>query len=232
MSNFKYTDEMIERMKEVCGNEVTEDKIQALVDEFNFNRRSVTAKLRSLNYEVPSVVAKPTFTQEETDSFRDFVTANSGNLTGAEIAAQFMGGKFTSRQIMGKVLALELNSHVKKAAKEAKPRTYTPAEEAKITSLVESGKALEDIAEALGKPLNSIRGKLLSMELKAPQKNKKAPAEGGSYPGLADIAANMTVDELVEHYKKTKPDTTSRGIKTVLSRRKVAAKDYEPKKAA
>lgn len=232
MSNYKYTDEMVARMLEVCSDGVTKEKIESLVNEFGFNRRSVAAKLRSQNLEVPSKVEAPKFTAEETEAFRAFVTSNSGELNAEEISKGFANGKFTSRQVMGKALALELTSHVKKTEKKAKERTYTDAEEAKITALHGQGKYLEEIAEALGKPVNSMRGKLLSMDLKAPQKNKKAPTEGGSYPGLADIAATMTVEELVEHYSKGGEVKTVRGVKTALSRRNVAAKNYTPKKAA
>lgn len=232
MSNFKYTEDMVARMKEVCAGGVTEEKIAALVTEFDFNRRSVAAKLRSLDLEVPSKVEAPKFTADETEAFKAYVTSNSGNLNAEEISKGFLNGKFSSRQIMGKALAEELTTHIKKTEKTAKPKTYTEAEENKIRSLVEAGKFLEEVAEALGKPVNSMRGKLLSMDLKAPQKNKKAAVVGGSYPDLDKIAPTMTVEELVAHYEKTKPGTTVRGVKTALSRRNVAAKNYEPKKAA
>lgn len=229
MSNYKYTDDMLSRMKDVVAGGVTEDKIQTLVDEFQFNRRSVAAKLRSLGYTVPTKQEAPKFTAEETQQFSDFVTSRSGQLTSEEIAKQFASGKFTSRQVAGKALALELTSHIKKAEKKEKPRTYTETEENLITKLVGEGKFLEDIAGALGKSVNSVRGKLLSMELKAPQKNKKAPATGGSYPELETLAPNMTVEELVAHYSKDGEVKTERGIKTALSRRGVDAKNYSAK---
>ena len=40
--------------------------------------------------------------------------------------------------------------------------------------MVEGGSYLEEIADAMGRSVNSIRGKLLSMGLKAPQRDKKA----------------------------------------------------------
>ena len=81
------------------------------------------------------------------------------------------------------------------------------------------------IAEALGKPVQSIRGKLLSMQLKAPQRDKKV-ARSDSYEGIEDLATKMTVAQLAEHYGKTE-----RGVKTVLSRRGLSATDYTPKAA-
>jgi hypothetical protein len=228
MSNYKYTDEIVARMRAVVGNEVTAEAIDALHQELGFPKRSISAKLRSMNFVVPTKVEAPVFSAEETKSLTDFLVSNSGQFTAEEVSTRFAGGKFSKRQIMGKVLSLELNTHVKKAEKKDKPKTYTANEENLIVKLVGEGKYLEEIADALGKNVNSVRGKLLSMELKAPQKNKKAPVEGGSYPDLAKVAPTKTVEELVAHY----PGKTARGIKTALSRRGIAAKDYEPNKKA
>lgn len=234
MSNFKYTDEIVARMKELAAGGVTDEVIKSLEAEIGFPRRSITAKLRSLDFSVPTKKDEPVFSAEETAALRSFLESNNGNLTAAEVASQFMGGKFTDRQIRGKALALELTNNLKKTPPKEKPKSYSADEESLIAKLVNEGKYLEDIAAALNKPVNSIRGKLLSMELKAPQKNKKAPTEGGSYPGLEDIAGDMTVAELVAHYNEGNEGTpkTERGVKTALSRRGVDAKDYTSKKAA
>ena len=53
MSKFEYTEDMVARMNDVAASGVTEDIIESLVDEFEFPRRSVTAKLRKLGYDVP-----------------------------------------------------------------------------------------------------------------------------------------------------------------------------------
>lgn len=233
MSNYKYTPELEARMLEVVGSQVTEDNIAALMQETGYPRRSITAKLRSLGRgDVPTLTEAPVFTADETNALSEFLTSNSGAFTAAEISEKFMSGKFTDRQVRGKALALELTAHIKKVEAKVKPKTYTDAEEATIAKMVEAGKFLEEIAEAVGKPVNSVRGKLLSMELKAPQRDKKAPVAGGSYPDLATVAPTMTVEELVAHYQKTKEGTTARGIKTALSRRGINAKNYEAKKAA
>jgi len=175
MSKFEYTDEMVTRMHDVAGSGVTEEIIESLMDEFDFPRRSVTAKLRKLGYDVPKKPgAAPVFSADETDALSSFLESNSGNMTAEEIAAEFMGGKFTARQINGKALSLEMTSHVKPAEKKVTPRSYSEEEEAKITSMVDSGSYLEEIADAMGRSVNSIRGKLLSMGLKAPQRDKKS----------------------------------------------------------
>ena len=126
MSKFEYTDEMVTRMHDVAGSGVTEEIIESLMSEFDFPRRSVTAKLRKLGYDVPKKPgAAPVFSAEETDALSSFLEDNSGNMTAEEIAADFMGGKFTARQINGKALSLEMTAHVKPAEKKVTPRTYS-----------------------------------------------------------------------------------------------------------
>jgi hypothetical protein len=223
MSKFEYTDEMVARMHDVASAGVTEELIESLMEEFDFPRRSVTAKLRKLGYDVPKKPgAAPVFTQEETDSLASFLNSNSGNLTAEEIAEQFADGKFTARQINGKALSLEMTSHVKPAEKKVTPRTYSEEEEATITSMVNDGKFLEEIADAMSRSVNSIRGKLLSMGLKAPQRDKK-DAKADPYAGIEDML-DQTVEEIAESF-----DKTVRGVKTVLTRRGLSCADYTPK---
>lgn len=226
MSKFEYTDEMVERMHEVANGGITEETIENLMSEFDFPRRSVTAKLRKLGYDVPKKPgAAPVFSAEETEALAEFLQDNSGNMTAEEIAAEFEGGKFTARQINGKALSLEMTQHVKPAEKKVTPRTYTEAEEAQIADMVDAGKFLEEIADAMGRPVNSVRGKLLSMGLKAAQRDKKA-TKSDPYDGIEDML-DKTVEEIAQSF-----DKTVRGVKTVLTRRGLSCADYTPKAAA
>ena len=225
MSKFEYTDEMVTRMHDVADSGVTEDIIESLMGEFDFPRRSVTAKLRKLGYDVPKKPgAAPVFSADAPDALASFLEANSGNMTAEEIADSFMDGKFTARQINGKALSLEMTAHVKPAEKKVTPRTYTDEEEATITSMVEGGSYLEEIADAMNRSVNSIRGKLLSMGLKAPQRDKKA-VKSDPYEGIEDML-EQTVEEIATSF-----DKTVRGVKTVLTRRGLSCADYTPKAA-
>lgn len=225
MSKFEYTDEMVTRMNDICAGGVTEDIIESLCDEFEFPRRSVTAKLRKLGYDVPKKPgAAPVFTADETDALAAYLEASSGSKTAEDIAADFMDGKFTARQINGKALSLEMTSHIKPAEKKVTPKTYSVEEEGKIAAMVEDGAFLEDIADAVGKTANSVRGKLLSMGLKAEQKEKKG-AKADPYEGIEDML-DQTVEQIAENF-----DKTVRGVKTVLTRRRLSCADYTPKTA-
>ena len=223
MSKFEYTEDMVARMQSVCESGVTEEVIEALCSEFEFPRRSVTAKLRKLGFDVPKKPGEaPKFSVDETEALRVFLVTNSGKYTAEEIAAEFASGQFTARQINGKALSLEMTQHIKPADKKAVPKSYTEEEEALVRKLVADGKFLEEIAAQLNKPVNSVRGKLLSMELKAPQRDKKT-AKTDTYEGIEDMV-DKTVAEIAAHYGKTE-----RGVRTVLTRRKIACADYQPK---
>ena len=225
MSKFDYTDEMVARMESAANSGVTEPVIQELCDEFEFPRRSVTAKLRKLGFDVPKKPgAAPVFSPEQTDALSSFLSDNSGTYTAEEIAETFSDGDFTARQINGKALSLEMTQHIKPAEKKGTPKTYTAEEEATIESMVTDGRFLEEIAESVGKTVASVRGKLLSMGLKATQRDKKA-SKSDPYEGI-DGMTDQSVEALAEHFGKT-----VRGVKTVLTRRGLSCADYTPKSA-
>lgn len=226
MAKFEYNDDMVAKMLEVTSGGVTEEVIESLCESFGFPRRSVTAKLRKLGRDVPAKPqAAPVFSAEETEELREFLTNNAGVYTAEEIASTFADGHFNARQINGKAMSLELTKAIKPADAKVPERKYTPAEEAVIEEMVNEGKFIEDIAEALGKTVPQIRGKLLSMKMTAPQKTKKE-TKTDAYDGIEAVAATLTVAELAARFGKTE-----RGVKTVLGRRGLTAKDYAPKNA-
>jgi hypothetical protein len=225
MSKFDYTDEMVARMESAASDRVTEDVIQELCDEFEFPRRSVTAKLRKLGFDVPKKPgAAPVFSPEQTEALSAFLSDNSGTYTAEEIAETFSDGDFTARQINGKALSLEMTQHIKPAEKKVTPKTYTAEEEATIEAMVNESRYLEEIADSVGKTVASVRGKLLSMGLKATQRDKKA-SKSDPYEGI-DGMTDQSVEALAEHFGKT-----VRGVKTVLTRRGLSCADYTPKSA-
>ena len=226
MSKFEYTDEMVAEMHDAADSGVTEDVIETLMEDFGFPRRAVTAKLRKLGYDVPKKPgAAPVFSAEETAELSEFLNENSGLHTADEISAQFADGKFTARQINGKALSLEMTSHVKPAEKKVTPRTFSEEEEGQIETMVEDNAYLEEIAEALERTINSVRGKLLSMGLRATQRDKKT-SKSDPYEGIEELL-EQTVEEIADHF-----DKTVRGVKTVLTRRGLACADYTPKSVA
>jgi hypothetical protein len=223
MSNYTYTEEMVQRMHDVCDSGVTEEIVQELCEEFEFPRRSVTAKLRKLGFDVPKKQGDaPKFSKEETEALVAYLEEVNGTKTADEIAADFMDGNFSGRQINGKALSLEMTAYIKPTEKKVAPKSYTDEEEATVVKMAEDGAFIEDIAAAVGKEVASVRGKLLSLGLKAPQKTKKS-AKADKYAGVEDML-DKTVAEIAEHF-----DATERGVKTMLTRRGMACADYTPK---
>jgi hypothetical protein len=226
----KWTDERTEALTTFVGNEspVSQATVAEAADQLDTSARSVSSKLRKMGYEVElaSAAAGKSFTETQEATLRSFVEGNSGEYTYAQIAEHFEGGAFSPKSIQGKILSMELTDHVKPAPKVESVRTYTPEEEATFVSMVNDGAFVEAIADALGRTVNSIRGKALSLlrsgDIQAipRQENTKGPSNADP---LADLdVASMTVEAIAESIGKT-----ARGVKTMLTRRGLSASDYD-----
>ena len=172
--------------------------------ELETSTRSVSSKLRKMGFDVElaSASATKSFSDEQEATLSAFVTDNSGSYTYAEIASNFEDGHFSAKSIQGKILSMELTSHVKPAEKQESVRTYSPDEETTFVSMVNGGSFVEEIADALGKSVNSIRGKALSLlrsgDINAIPKQKETKGSSKADP-LADIS---DIDDMsVEDYR-------------------------------
>ena len=231
MTTQKWTEDRTAQLTQLVGavTPVSVETVQAAAATLEVSDRSVASKLRKMGFEVASMAktATATFTADEAAQLEAFVTANAGNLTYAQIAEGFMGGEFSAKQVQGKLLSMELTAHVKPTEKAEAVRSYTAAEEATFVEMCAAGAFVEDIAAALGKSVNSVRGKALSMlrtgeVTKIPsQKESHAKNEADPIEALGDISG-MTVAEIA-----TATGKTERGIKTALTRRGLIAKDYD-----
>lgn len=228
----KWSEEAVESLMNAVGSArpVSASKVEQAAEVLGVTARSVASKLRQLDVEVASLAREKTsaFTEKETEDLKTFVSRKSGALTYKEIAERFAEGKFSAKQIQGKLLALEMTGMVKPTEKLEVARTYTEAEEAKFVSMVNKGAFIEDIAEALGKEIASVRGKALSLTRKG--EIAKIPAQRQSYAqsvtdpveALGGKIASMTVAEIA-----SATDKTERGIKTLLTRRGITVADYD-----
>ncbi len=226
----KWTEDRVNSLTALVGSEnpVSAATVERAAEALETTTRSIAAKLRKMGHEVASLAKVHTsaFTADEAEALRSFVTSNAGAYTYAEIAANFNGGKFNAKQIQGKVLSLELTSSVKPTEKVDVPRTYTEAEESKFLSLVKSGNFVEDIAAALNKSINSVRGKALSLlrsgqiEKIPAMKESHAKDKEDAFEALGDLSAK-TVAEIAAATGKTE-----RGVRTVLTRRGINCADY------
>lgn len=231
MAQPKWTDERTNALVEFVSDEspVSQSTVAEAAVALGASARSISSKLRKIGYEVElaSAASSSKFTQAQADTLAAFVSDNSGEYTYAEIAANFEGGEFSAKSVQGKILSMELTEHVKPAPKVESVKSYTDAEEDTFVSLCEAGNFIEDIAEALGKSINSARGKALSL-LKAnriasipKQAVVKGATKADPFADLTDVAA-MTVEQIAETIGKT-----ARGVKTMLTRRGLVASDYD-----
>lgn len=231
----KWSQENVDQLLAIVGSEspVSAASVESAAEQLGVSARSVAAKLRQLDREVASLAKEKVsaFSESEGVELAAFVNANPGAYTYKEIAEQFADGKFNHKQIQGKILALELTASVKPAEKVEVARAYTEAEEGKFVKLVEAGKFIEEIAEALGKTLPSIRGKALSLLRSGQissiphQKESHAKETGGDpVDNLGAEIAKMTVADIAKAI-----DKTERGVRTLLTRRGLTVADYDGK---
>lgn len=228
MTTPKWTEERTAQLIDSVGDEapVSRGTVAELAEALETSTRSISSKLRKLGYDVELASAAPrAFSDEVTAELRDFVTNNSGVYTYAEIAENFPGD-YTAKAIQGKILSMELTGHVKEAPKQEHAKSYTPDEEALVLKLIKAGKYVEEIADAVGKSVQSVRGKALSLqrageiEAMPKQRDVKGPA-ADPLDAIGDVTA-LSVAQIAEQIGKTE-----RGVKTMLTRRGLKAADYD-----
>ena len=228
----KWTDERTQSLTDFVGSEtpISQATVASAAEHLETSTRSVSSKLRKMGFDVElaSSVSHRTFSDEQEATLLQFVTDNSGQYTYADIASSFEGGSFSAKSIQGKILSMELTSHVKPAEKPESVRTYSPEEEATFVEMVNNSAFVEEIADALGKTVNSIRGKALSLlrsgDINAipRQKVTKGSSKADPLSELNGEIGDLTVEEIADEIGKT-----VRGVKTMLTRRGLTCADYD-----
>lgn len=225
----KWTEERTARLNELAGSEspVTKATVDAIASQLETSPRSVASKLRKMGVEVELASAAPrAFSEEQAEALRDFVEENRGSLTYAQIAEQFEGGHFTAKTIQGKILSMELTDAVAPTPKPESTKTYSDEEEATIVRMIGEGAFVEDIADAVGRPVPSVRGKALSLLRSGaiaavPKQRDVKGAAPDALEALGDVSG-LTVATLADQLGKTE-----RGVKTMLTRRGITVSDYD-----
>lgn len=213
--------------------EVSVETVAELAETLETTSRSVASKLRKMGYSVESSAAsrEKTFDDATEAKLRNFVESNPGKYTYSEIAAYILDDANASKRIQGKLLSMELTDKVKKAEPKLVLKKYTEAEAEVVQSMMEAGAYLEDIAEAVGKTLASVRGKALAINkatgIAIPkQKQSYAETKSDAFDTLTNIA-EMTVAEIA-----TALDKSERGVKSMLTHRGITCSDYNGAKRA
>ena len=226
----KWTEERTAALTSFVGDEspISQATVAEAADQLETSTRSVSSKLRKMGYEVElaSTAGGKGFTEAQEATLASFVSDNSGQYTYAQIAEHFEGGAFSAKQIQGKILSMELTGHVAPAPKTEAVRTYSEAEEAQFVQMVKDGAFVEQIAEAMGRSVNSVRGKALSLlrsgDIDAIPRQEHTKGSDKSDPLEGVDVPSMTVEAIAEAIGKT-----ARGVKTMLTRRGLSAADYD-----
>lgn len=215
--------------------EVTQADLTVLAESLETTSRSIGSKLRSLTKEgtvnvvvqKASEVARQTWASADEEALKSFLGEQAGMHTYSELAAVFLNGKYTTKQLQGKILSLELTDAVKKAEKVAAVRTYTEAEEAKYVQLATAGATLEEVAQALGKKLQSVRGKGLSLMREGRISEIPAQAQSTASASKEDFLKDIDVPALTVAEIQEATGKSPQGIKNALSRRGISCVDYD-----
>ena len=226
----KWTDERTQSLVDFVGSEspVSQVMVANAAEELETSSRSVSSKLRKMGYDVElaSASASKSFSDEQEATLSNFVQDNSGQYTYAEIASNFEGGAFSAKSIQGKILSMQLTEHVKPAPKQESVKTYSDDEESTFINMVNNGDFVEAIAEALGRSVNSIRGKALSL-LRAGEINAIPKQEHVKGNGKADVLADLDISDMSVEDIADEIGKTVRGVKTMLTRRGLRCADYD-----
>jgi hypothetical protein len=220
------------QLLEVVGKArpVTAAAVNAAAEALEVTPRSISSKLRKMGEEVVSLAKDhvKSYSEAEEAELTKFLTSNSGKFTYAELADKVLKVKpRTAKQLQGKILSMELFSHVKATPVVERVKTYTEAEETKLLGLLKKNMFIEDIAKEMNKEVSSIRGKVLSMSrtddtITIPkQREYKSKDAVDPIEALGDISA-MTVEEIAEKIGKT-----PRGVKTMLTHRGLVCKNHD-----
>lgn len=237
MTTQKWTEERTTQLETIVAGleEVSQDLLKTAAVELDVSARSIGAKLRKMGFavELASSAARSKWADSEEANLRQLLSEQEGKLTFAELAAALEGGKYTAKAVQGKILSMEMTGFVKPTPKVEVQRTYTDAEEATFISMTNEKASIEAIAEALGKTINSIRGKALSLSRQVEgfvmpvQAESHAKVKVDVIEALGASITTMTVAEIA-----TAVSRTERGIKTILTRRKLTCTDYDGAKKA
>ncbi len=226
----KWTDERTSELTNFVGDEspVSQDTVAGAAENLETTTRSVSSKLRKMGYEVELASAKSTraFSESQESTLAAFVSDNSGEYTYAQIADNFEGGAFSAKSIQGKILSMQLTSHVKPAPKMESVKTYNDDEESTFINMVNDGAFVEAIADSLGRSVNSIRGKALSL-LRAGEINAIPKQEHVKGNGKADVLADLDISDMSVEDIADEVGKTVRGVKTMLTRRGLTCSDYD-----
>jgi len=226
----KYTNEMVDTLKDFGnsynGKEIAYTDIEDVTTEFNekfevnYSVRSLSSKLRHMEFVVgkknSGTVAKK-YTDAEEATIREVASKEGVFL---EDVADAVGRD--TKSIGGKLISMGIYGIKKRDKKvDETVKLFTPEDELLILKMVDAGECfIEDLAEALGKGVKQVRGKLAGLRIKGVlTRDKKASTKVKIYTDevveaiKAELATGKTIEAIAEER-----NLNVRGMITTLTR--------------
>ncbi len=241
----KYTDEMVVVLSsfgdEYEGAEIPYVEVTAFIDTFNeqfetdFNQRSVGSKLRYMTYNLEKKTAKTEakkYSEEDEATIRE-MCADPDNLPFMEAVAEAVGRDCKS--IGGKLVSMNIFG-VKKEHLAVKDtvKLFTPEDEDTLSTLCANIGSedvfVEDLAEAVGKGIKQVRGKLAGMRIKGVQTRNKVAKAAKVYTDevLETIQEMLDADNTLEVIAETLT-LNVKGLHSVLAKKGMVEKSSKGK---
>ena len=170
----------------------------------------------------------PKWTDERTDTLTNLVGSESP-VTQAMVSSTATALDTTTRSVSSKLRKMGFDVELASASH---TKAFSDSEEATFLEMVSNNAFVEEIADALGKSINSVRGKALSFlrngDISAipAQKESRAASKVDALDAIGDITS-MTIEQIAESI-----DKTARGVKTMLTRRGLTCSNYDGAKKA
>ncbi len=241
----KYTDDMEVTLSEFGDKyegEIPYNDVSQFVEDFgeefdvDFNQRSIGGKLRYMGYTLEkkgSSSAVKKYTDEEEATIRE-MCSDPDNLPSQEEVAEAVGKDCKS--IGGKLVSMNIYN-VKKANPKSGSAVKLFTEDDEVTILemtagiVDGAQVfVEDIAEALGKEVKQLRGKLAGMRVKGVLTRNKAVKAVKVYTDevLESIKGMLDTGCSLEEIAETKGLKLT-GLKSILAKKGLISKSTKGK---
>jgi predicted transcriptional regulator len=225
----KYDEQMvalIEMFGKKFEGEIPRTKFDEFYAEFieqygdDISERSLSSKMRHMGLKIEKkTTSAPSKTYSEADEAKIRELAAKEGVWQEDIAealgrdTKSIGGKLVSMGIYG----------IKKRDKKVKetPKLFTKDDEQLILKMLDENKVvyIEDLAEALGKEVRQVRGKLAGMRISGVQTRNKKAAKPKIYTDevVAEIKKELDAGKALEDIAKER-GLNAQGMRTTLTR--------------
>jgi predicted transcriptional regulator len=186
----------------------------------DISERSLASKMRHMGFKIEKKAGKATaksYTEAEEAKIRELAMKEG---VWMEDIADALGRD--TKSIGGKLISMGIYGIKKKNKKvNDTPKMFSAEDEATILEMIDANKVvyIEDLADALGKSVKQVRGKLAGMRIKGVQTRNKKAAKPKVYTDelVAEIKKELAGGKALEDIAKER-GLNFQGMRTTLTR--------------